>query len=234
MPAAPAAGHRAPASMPACLGCRVDEMGLGKTLQVTHGHWGLQPLGPRAGGSHRARTARARLLPCALRAARRFLRAPPTCSYPALHTPALQTLMLVLSNPAPKGWAVRRLDGLTVSEDSEPVPIKTSLVVVPANLLGQVWGSGRACGEPRRARGWLAAGGDVGGEGWQRARVWGSASHASAPGQRGAGRALSCPAGGLCLCAVHAGRPGACIPTGERSSVRLRAWRCALLASLLS
>ncbi|KAL4426809.1 hypothetical protein ABPG77_006595 [Micractinium sp. CCAP 211/92] len=49
----------------------------------------------------------------------------------------LQTLMLVLSNPAPKGWAVSRLDGRKVSEDSEPVPIKTSLIVVPANLLGQ-------------------------------------------------------------------------------------------------
>ncbi len=64
---------------------------------------------------------------------------------PALHT--MQTLMLVLSNPAPKGWAVSRLDGRKVSEDLEPVPIKTSLIVVPANLLGQVgWGrdSGQA------------------------------------------------------------------------------------------
>ena len=52
----------------------------------------------------------------------------------------LQTLMLVLSNPPPAGWAVKRLDGLTASEDSEAVPIKTSLIVVPANLLGQVGG----------------------------------------------------------------------------------------------
>ena len=50
----------------------------------------------------------------------------------------LQTLMLVLRNPPPPGWAVKSLEGLTASEESEPVPIKTSLIVVPANLLGQV------------------------------------------------------------------------------------------------
>lgn len=46
--------------------------------------------------------------------------------------------MLVLSNPPPAGWAVKRLEGLTATEDSEAVPIKTSLIVMPANLLGQV------------------------------------------------------------------------------------------------
>ena len=46
--------------------------------------------------------------------------------------------MLVLSNPPPSGWAVKRLEGLTATEDSEAVPIKTSLIVMPANLLGQV------------------------------------------------------------------------------------------------
>ena len=46
--------------------------------------------------------------------------------------------MLVLSNPAPKGWAVSKLEGLTVSAESEPIPIKCSLIVVPANLVCQV------------------------------------------------------------------------------------------------
>lgn len=46
--------------------------------------------------------------------------------------------MLVLSNPPPAGWAVKRLEGLVATEESEAVPIKTSLIVVPANLLGQV------------------------------------------------------------------------------------------------
>ena len=50
----------------------------------------------------------------------------------------LQTLMLVLSNPAPKGWAVSKLEGLAVFAESEPIPIKCSLIVVPANLVGQV------------------------------------------------------------------------------------------------
>ena len=52
----------------------------------------------------------------------------------------LQTLMLVLSNPAPKGWAVSKLEGLTASAESEPIPVKCSLIVVPANLVGQVSG----------------------------------------------------------------------------------------------
>lgn len=51
----------------------------------------------------------------------------------------LQTLMLALTNPPPPGWAVRSLEGVQASE-GEPTPIKTSLVVVPANLLGQVGG----------------------------------------------------------------------------------------------
>lgn len=46
--------------------------------------------------------------------------------------------MLVLKNPAPSGWAVKSLQGMTAAADGEPVPIKTSLIVVPANLLGQV------------------------------------------------------------------------------------------------
>ena len=49
----------------------------------------------------------------------------------------LQSLMLVLSNPAPAGWPVSSLEGLTKEADGEPVPIKTSLVVVPANLMSQ-------------------------------------------------------------------------------------------------
>jgi hypothetical protein len=50
----------------------------------------------------------------------------------------LQTLMLVLSNPPPKGWAVNKLEGHQAGPDAEPVPIRTTLVVVPANLLSQV------------------------------------------------------------------------------------------------
>lgn len=67
---------------------------------------------------------------------------------PALQGKTLQTLSLVLSNPAPKGWAVSRLDGLQATADSDPVPIRCSLIVVPANLLGQAsgWGLGRSLG----------------------------------------------------------------------------------------
>lgn len=50
--------------------------------------------------------------------------------------------MLVLSNPAPKGWAVHSLEGHTATPDADPIPVKCSLIVVPANLMGQV--SGRA------------------------------------------------------------------------------------------
>ena len=49
----------------------------------------------------------------------------------------LQSLMLVLSNPTPAGWPVSSLEGLKKEAEGEPVPIKTSLVVVPANLMTQ-------------------------------------------------------------------------------------------------
>ena len=39
------------------------------------------------------------------------------------------------SNPAPSGWAVEHLNA--AADPSEPVPVKCTLVVVPANLLSQ-------------------------------------------------------------------------------------------------
>eukprot|EP00887_Chlorella_sp_A99_P005493 scaffold1.g5493.t1 len=48
----------------------------------------------------------------------------------------LEALMLTISNPAPPGWAVTSLKRQTW-EEGEPVPIKATLVVVPANLLQQ-------------------------------------------------------------------------------------------------
>ena len=64
---------------------------------------------------------------------------PPTFSvYPPadLHPPAtcrglgktLEALMLTISNPAPRGWAVKDLEDVPL-EDEEPVPIKCTLVV---------------------------------------------------------------------------------------------------------
>lgn len=50
---------------------------------------------------------------------------------------SLETLMLVLANPAPADWAVTSMKGRMRSSDSEPVPIKTTLIVMPANLLSQ-------------------------------------------------------------------------------------------------
>lgn len=50
---------------------------------------------------------------------------------------SLETLMLVLANPAPADWAVTDMEGRRRSSDSDPVPIKTTLIVMPANLLSQ-------------------------------------------------------------------------------------------------
>lgn len=49
----------------------------------------------------------------------------------------LETLMLVLAHPAPSDWAVADLDGRSRASDVDPVPIKTTLIVMPANLLTQ-------------------------------------------------------------------------------------------------
>ncbi len=45
--------------------------------------------------------------------------------------------MLVLAHPAPSDWAVADLDGRSRASDVDPVPIKTTLIVMPANLLTQ-------------------------------------------------------------------------------------------------
>lgn len=52
--------------------------------------------------------------------------------------------MLVASNPPPRGWAVNKLEGVTVwgeedgeGEGEQAIPIKSTLIVVPANLLEQ-------------------------------------------------------------------------------------------------
>lgn len=50
---------------------------------------------------------------------------------------SLETLMLVLANPAPADWAVTNMKGRMRSSHSDPVPIKTTLIVMPANLLNQ-------------------------------------------------------------------------------------------------
>lgn len=44
--------------------------------------------------------------------------------------------MLILSNPPPPGWAVGGAD-YEVPKDGDPVPIKTTLVIVPKTLLDQ-------------------------------------------------------------------------------------------------
>lgn len=49
----------------------------------------------------------------------------------------LETLMLVVANPAPAGWAVADVAGRSRQRDGDPVPIKTTLIVMPANLLSQ-------------------------------------------------------------------------------------------------
>ena len=43
--------------------------------------------------------------------------------------------MLILANPPPPGWASQDLKGAVVGPD--PTPIKTTLAVVPGNLLAQ-------------------------------------------------------------------------------------------------
>jgi E3 ubiquitin-protein ligase SHPRH len=49
----------------------------------------------------------------------------------------LETLMLILANPAPPGWAVADLAKYSRAVEEEPVPIKSTLIIMPANLLGQ-------------------------------------------------------------------------------------------------
>ena len=44
--------------------------------------------------------------------------------------------MLILANPPPASWPVHDLDKNT-HDKSEAVPIKTTLIVMPANLLQQ-------------------------------------------------------------------------------------------------
>ena len=48
----------------------------------------------------------------------------------------LQSLMLILSNPPPASWPVRNLEKQE-HDKGEAVPIKTTLIVMPANLLQQ-------------------------------------------------------------------------------------------------
>ena len=43
--------------------------------------------------------------------------------------------MLILANPPPSGWASKDLQDAV--EGPEPTPIKTTLAVVPGNLLAQ-------------------------------------------------------------------------------------------------
>lgn len=47
--------------------------------------------------------------------------------------------MLILSNPPPSSWPVQNLEkhNKTGHDGGEPVPIKTTLIVMPANLLQQ-------------------------------------------------------------------------------------------------
>lgn len=52
----------------------------------------------------------------------------------------LETLMLVLASQPPKGWAVTDLSKVqrpAPSAAPEPVPIRSTLIVMPANLLQQ-------------------------------------------------------------------------------------------------
>ena len=50
---------------------------------------------------------------------------------------SIQTLMLIICNPAPNDWAVQSLPTERSVESPDPIPIKTTLIVVPANLLVQ-------------------------------------------------------------------------------------------------
>lgn len=75
-----------------------------------------------------------------------------TMTHPAchLHTPdeshsmchlqglgkTLQSLMLILCNPPPASWPVHNLEKQD-HDKGEAVPIKTTLIVMPANLLQQ-------------------------------------------------------------------------------------------------
>ncbi len=45
--------------------------------------------------------------------------------------------MLILANPAPASWPVMNLDKHNHDKGVEAVPIKTTLIVMPANLLQQ-------------------------------------------------------------------------------------------------
>ena len=49
----------------------------------------------------------------------------------------LETLMLVLASQPPKGWAVQDLSKMQSAQQLEPVPIRSTLIVMPANLLQQ-------------------------------------------------------------------------------------------------
>jgi SNF2 family DNA or RNA helicase len=49
----------------------------------------------------------------------------------------LETLMLILANPAPEGWAVSDMSKHKRVSEDEPAPIKSTLIIMPANLLGQ-------------------------------------------------------------------------------------------------
>ena len=52
----------------------------------------------------------------------------------------LETLMLVLASQPPKGWAVAdlsKVQRLAPGATPEPVPIRSTLIVMPANLLQQ-------------------------------------------------------------------------------------------------
>ena len=52
----------------------------------------------------------------------------------------LETLMLVLASQPPKGWAVHDLKKVlrtAAPAAAEPLPIKSTLIVMPANLLQQ-------------------------------------------------------------------------------------------------
>ena len=52
----------------------------------------------------------------------------------------LETLMLVLASQPPKGWAVhdlRKVQRAAPLAEPEPVPTRSTLIVMPANLLQQ-------------------------------------------------------------------------------------------------
>ena len=50
---------------------------------------------------------------------------------------SLQTLMLVLENKPQKGWAVDKISNEQLVTRTEPIPIKTTLLVAPTTLLSQ-------------------------------------------------------------------------------------------------